>query len=111
MQKTAMALLTVPTLMVLAACELIHEKEGKKFAEEVVSKCNGEVISFTLVTAPEGKNLYEGLARVKIEEDIYDLSIELKTGANGAIGSTGDDPCSEHKVKKGIQSLVDIFTQ
>jgi len=107
--KLGSLILAASALAVTSGCELLHENEGKKFAEETVKRCSGVVSSFTLVPSSSAKNQYEGLAKIEIDGEEYDLSLLLKAGAKGSIIETDDDPCTEHKVRKGLQGLLGIF--
>lgn len=95
--------------MAVSGCEVLHESEARRFAEKQVKGCGGIVTDFALVPSPKGKNLYEGLAKVNIDGETYELELEVTAGAKDSIIRTSDNPCAEHQLRKGIKDFLDIF--
>lgn len=110
MRKTqAKSIAIGAAISLLQGCELLHEQEAKKFVQEQVNECDGIVKSFVLVPASNSRSLYEGLAKVEIGGTEYDYRIAMKTGANGSIIESENDPCVEHELKQKVKSFLDIF--
>ena len=109
LDRLAKGTVTIGIAMVMSGCELLHESEAHRFAEKQVDRCGGEITSFALVPSPKGKNLYNGLANVKIDDETYELELEVTAGAKNSIIKTSDDPCAEHQLRKGIKEFLDIF--
>jgi len=105
MQRAITISSSLATMAMVSGCELAYQNEAKKFAEEQVRSCNGEVSEVAVVRSPEASNYYDGLAEIKIGDEKYSMNMKIKTGSGGSIIDTNDDICTLHKLKRGFKEI------
>lgn len=104
-QLAKLTSITAAACLLISGCEILVKNDIKKFAEAQTSECSGKIGEIAVVKGSEGADNYQSVAEVTIDNESYELKMDVKTGPGGTIIEADNSPCLEHKLKKGIQSI------